>query len=68
METTTEFKKIRWCETHNNQHMLKDACYARMAAMAMGNSGAVNLGEQMDGLKDCVEGDRWVTTEDPDGS
>ena len=58
----SEGKKVRWCETHDSQHMLKDACSARMASIGMGRpGGAVNLGEQMNGLKDCVEGWRLVS-------
>ncbi len=60
-------KKIRWCETHDCQHYLKDACSRRLVALGnvMGRGdGCVNLGEQMDGPKECVEGWRFLYTEE----
>ena len=59
---TREGKKVRWCETHDCEHYLKDACTHRMISLERGRpGGAVNLGEQMDGPKECVEGWRMVT-------
>lgn len=72
--------KVRWCETHDGQHYLKDACMRRMIAILEGRpGGAVNVAEQMDGPEECVEGWRavypWdeqldavpIPTPDPDG-
>ena len=42
----------RYCDTHKSLMMWKDACELRMANSDRG--GATNLGEQMDGVKDCV--------------
>ncbi len=61
--------KIRWCETHDCQHLLKDACSRRVIALGDGltgrGDGCVNLGEQMDGPQECVEIWKHLYDENP---
>ena len=58
-----DFKKVRWCKTHNCQHYIKDACTRRMIALAGRHDGAVGLGEQVQGPKECVEEYRLISVE-----